>query len=97
MTYHNIDTNEAIALCLKHYPGKNDTEFDSHYGPEAAPSAKEAVNNILREAIKIEPDWSQLSLNEAGDYVASVMHDRHPELTNKALECIGNYYTYLMR
>ena len=56
MTYHNIDTNEAIALCLKHYPGKNDTEFDSHYGPEAAPSAKEAVNNILREAIKIEPD-----------------------------------------
>lgn len=52
---------------------------------------------ILNEAMQLEPDWSRLSLNEAGDYVESLMHRRHPELTPKALEAIGNYYTYLMR
>jgi hypothetical protein len=25
------------------------------------------------------------------------MHKRYPELSPKALEAIGNYYTYLMR
>jgi hypothetical protein len=47
--------------------------------------------------MRLEPDWSRLSLNEAGDYVESVMHERHPELTPRALEAIGNYYTFLMR
>jgi hypothetical protein len=51
----------------------------------------------LREAMQIEPDWNRLSLNEAGDYVESVIHDRHPDLAPKALEAIGNYYTFLMR
>jgi len=55
------------------------------------------VRRILKEAMQVEPDWNRLSLNEAGDYVESEMHKRHPELSPKALEAIGNYYTYLMR
>jgi ABC-type uncharacterized transport system permease subunit len=97
MMHSEIDISEAITLYLKHYPGKNEAEFDSHYGTQKALEAKEAVHSILQEAIKLEPDWSRLSLNEAGDYVESIMHNRHPELSRRALECIGNYYTYLMR
>jgi hypothetical protein len=97
MADHNFDISEAIALYLKNYPGKNDAEFASHFGPETTAAAKEAVNSILTEAMKIEPDWSRMSLNEAGDHVEMVMHTAHPELTKSALECIGNYYTYLMR
>jgi hypothetical protein len=97
MANDDIDISEAIALYLKNYPGKNEVEFDSHFGPGSAVAAKEAVRTILEEAMKLDPDWNNLSLNEAGDYVESVMHDRHPELSRRALECIGNYYTYLMR
>lgn len=93
----DIDAGEALVLYLKHYPGKNDDEFDAFYGPEKAQSARELVRRLLEEAMSIKPDWSTMSLNDAGDYVESEMHSRHPSLSPKALESIGNYYTYLMR
>lgn len=92
----SFDLSEAIALYLKRYPGRNEEEFNSYYG-SASGNVRERVRSILNEAMKVEPDWNRLTLNEAGDYVESVMHERHPELTPKALEAIGNYYTYLMR
>lgn len=91
-----FDVSEAIVLLLKHYPGSNDSEFDLRYGAEA-PSARASVHSFLQEAMKLDPDWSHLTLNEAGDFVQSVMHDRHPELSTRALESIGNYFTYLVR
>jgi hypothetical protein len=92
----NFDLSNAIALYLKRYPGKNEEEFNSYYG-SASGTAQEQVRLILNEAMQIEPDWNHLTLNEGGDYVESVIHERYPELTPKALEAIGNYYTYLMR
>jgi hypothetical protein len=97
MTFDSdFDLSSAIALYLKRYPGKNEDEFESYYGP-SSDQAHERVSSILKEAMRIEPDWNRLSLNEAGDYVESVMRERHPELTPQALEAIGNYYTFLMR
>jgi hypothetical protein len=97
MADNSFDISEALALYLKHYPGKNDDEFDSHYGADVAPAARTAVRQMLDESMSLRPDWTQMSLNDAGDYVEAEMHSRHPYLTTKALECIGNYYTYLMR
>ncbi|WP_245604791.1 hypothetical protein [Mycobacterium genavense] len=88
--------SDAIVLYLKRYPGKNQEKFDSYY-ESASGTVRERVRAVLDEAMQIEPDWDRLSLNEVGDYVESVMHDRHPELTSNALEAIGNYYTFLMR
>lgn len=51
---------------------------------------------MLDEAMGLRPDWSQMSLKDAGDYVEAEMHSRHPELSARAVECIGSYYTYLM-
>lgn len=90
------DINEALVLLLRKFPGKNDLEFEARYGTEAH-AVREDVQLILREAMKVGPDWNRLTLNEAGDYVESVMHNRHPELSREALTSIGNYYTYLMR
>ncbi len=92
----DFNVSEALALYLKRYPGTNEDEFNSFYGP-ARDQVQAHVRLILNEAMQVEPDWNRLSLNEAGDYVESVMHERHPELTSQALEAIGNYYTYLMR
>lgn len=96
MMPNSFDLSNAIALYLRRYPGKNEEEFNSYYGSGSG-AAYEQVRLVLNEAMQIEPDWNRLSLNEAGDYVESVIHERHPELTPKALEAIGNYYTYLMR
>jgi hypothetical protein len=38
-----------------------------------------------------------MSLNDAGDYVETVMHERHPKLKPPTLQAIGNYYTYQVR
>jgi hypothetical protein len=91
-----MDVSEAIVLYLRRYPSSNKVEFESHFGSEAA-TVKDGVHAILNEAIKVEPDWNRMSLNEAGDYVVAVMHERHPKLTPHALRAIGNYYTYQMR
>ena len=97
MPNDEIDISEAVTLFLKHYPGKNDREFDEFYRPERAGDARAAVQAILQEAMSLRPDWSQMSLNEGGDFVEAEMNSRHPELSAKALESIGNYFTYLMR
>jgi hypothetical protein len=91
-----IDLNEAIALYLKHYPGGNEAEFASHYG-QAAATIKDQVQAILNEAMNVEADWNRMSLNDAGDYVETVMHERHPNLKPRTLQAIGNYYTYQVR
>jgi len=89
--------SEAIEIYLRNYPGNNDVEFDSHFGTTRAALMKDQVHQILREAMKVEPDWTRMSLNEAGDFVEGEMLKRHPELSTEALRAIGNYYTYLMR
>jgi hypothetical protein len=96
MPNDDFDLSNAICVYLKRYPGNNEDEFASFYGSRSR-AAQERVRSILDEAIRIESDWSCLSLNEAGDYVEVVMRERHPELTAKALEAISNYYTFLMR
>ena len=92
----SVDLSEAVTLYLRRYPGKNDEQFDATYGDQAE-AVRVSVRVILDEAMKIQPDWTNLSLNEAGDYVESVMHERHPNLSSEALRSVGNYYTYLMR
>ena len=92
----NFNLSDAVALYLERYPGRNDEAFNSFYGPASA-HAYEQVRLILKEAMQVEPDWNRLSLSEAGDYAESEMYKRYPELSLKALEAIGNYYTYLTR
>jgi hypothetical protein len=93
---NDVDLNEAIVLYLRRYPGSNRDEFESHFG-SADSLAMEQVRAILNEAMRVEPDWNRMSLNEAGDYVEAVMRERHPGLSPQALEAIGNYYTFQMR
>jgi hypothetical protein len=96
MADDQVDVSEAIVIYLKKYPGKNTEEFEKVYGDEAGP-VKQLVRVILNEAMQVNPDWSKVDLNGAGDFVESVMSERHSELTGKALTAIGNYYTYQMR
>lgn len=80
----DINISEAIALYLRNYPGNNDAEFDPLHGQGDALAAKEAVRTILKQAIKLVLDWNSASLRAAGQYVESVMRDRHFDLFRRA-------------
>lgn len=92
----DFDMSAAVTLYLKHYPGRNDDEFDAFYGADAR-AARGLVRALLDETMSLRPDWSQMTLDEAGRYVECEMHARHPDLSPPALESIGNYFTYLVR
>lgn len=55
------------------------------------------VGTILTEAIKINVDWTGLTLSEGGQAVMAIMAERHPELSAEAVNALGRYYTYLVR
>ncbi|BBY28666.1 hypothetical protein [Mycolicibacterium sediminis] len=96
MTPDDVDVSEAVVLYLEHYPGRNDTVFDAHFAENAA-AARHVVRRMLEEVMALHPDWSEMSLQDAGDHVEAEMHARHPELSPPALTCLGNYFTFLMR
>jgi len=66
---HEINASEALTLYLKHYPRKNDIEFDAFYGAQSASTARALVRGLLDEAMSLRPDWSHMTLNDAGDFV----------------------------
>lgn len=94
---NSMDISQAIILYLKNYPGKNDDEFDAFYGPELASVARANVRLLLDQAMRVEVDWTGLTLIEGGNVVKSVMRAEHSELSEEALASIGHYYTYMMR
>lgn len=94
MTDQAFDISEAIVVFLKNYPGKNEEEFAERYD---SMDARDSVRAILDETMKIQMDWTGKSLNDIGDEVERVMHQRHPELSAAALDSLANYFTYLVK
>lgn len=84
-------------LCLKHYSGRHEAEFDAFYGAADAPHARALVRSILDAAMKLEPGWNRMSIDAAGDFVEADVSARHPELSAEALKSICNFCTYLGR
>lgn len=92
----DLEVDAGICVYLKHYPGKNQDEFDQIFG-DRADQILTRVRELLAEAMKIDVDWTGLSLSQGGDFIKGAMAKRHPELSPEALAAIRRYYTYLMR
>ena len=90
------EVNDGICVYLRHYPGKNDDEFNQVFGSRSD-LILTRVRELLAEAMKVEVDWTGLTLSEGGDVVKGVMAERHPQLSPEALAALRRYYTYLMR
>jgi len=91
-----LELNAAICVYLKNYPGSNADQFDDLFG-DRAEELHGRVRKILTETIKIDLDWTGLTLRDGGSAVMSIMAERHPDLSAEALSALRNYYTYLMR
>jgi hypothetical protein len=90
------ELGDALAVYFRRCPGKNIDEFNQLYGAEA-PVLEAKVREVLAEAMRVEVDWTGLSLSQGGSVVTSVMADRHPTFSADALQAIGNVYTYSMK
>lgn len=55
------------------------------------------MRGLLDEVMALRPDWSRLTSDGAGDFVEAQMQTRHPELSRRALESLGNFVMYLVR
>jgi hypothetical protein len=89
------DLSEAILLFLKRYPGKNDDEFRVRV---TDPALQDAVRAILDETMTIQVDWDvHTALPEVGDEVRDVVRQRHPDLSDAAVDKLANYFTYLVK
>jgi hypothetical protein len=88
------DLSEAIVVRLKNYPASNAQQFEARYPGN---SAKVAVEEMLTETLALEPDWYGKSLSDVSRDVREMMHERHPELSEAALRCLGNYFAYQMK
>lgn len=86
----------AFVVYFRRCPGRNVVEFNQLYGAEAA-VMEAKVREVVAEAMRVEIDWTGLTLNQGGVIVMSVMAERHPAFSAEALEAIGNVYTYLMK
>ncbi|HWV50214.1 MAG TPA: hypothetical protein VN035_12235 [Microbacterium sp.] len=86
--------SDRIVVFLKNYPGRNDDEFRTLVESQAA---RDEVRAILDETMRIQMDWTGKSLDDIGDEVERVMHARHPDLTDAALDSLANYFTYLVK
>lgn len=90
----DFDISEAIVVYLGNYPGRNDAEFQARFGDGEGLSA---VRAVLDETMGAPIDMAGKSLIEIGADLCSLMHKRHPELSEAALEKLGNFFTYLVK
>lgn len=88
------DLSEAVVVFLRHYPGRNDDEFDTRFPAE---SVRDAVRALIDETMRIRIEWGEKSLIEIGDEVEEVLAERHPELSDPARRKLRNYFTYQVR
>ena len=96
MTTEQPDLSTAICVHLKNYPGRNAQQFEDVFG-DRAEQLCERILEILTETIKIDLDWTGLTLSDGGKAVQAIMAERHPGLSDEALSHLGNYYTYLVK
>ena len=92
-TNQPVTVTEAIVLLLKRIPGKNDEEVLAVVD-EATRAAAQA---IIDDAVTVPMEWGQKTLIEIGQEHRDVMRQRHPELSEAAINKLGNYFTYLVK
>ncbi|MGK9147980.1 hypothetical protein KXS11_10175 [Plantibacter flavus] len=94
MTDHPVDLSDAVVLFLTGFPSRNDDEFLAGVADEAT---RDAVHAILDETRRIPIEWGRKTLPEIGQEVRGVVRQRHPELTDTAVDRLGSYFTYLVK
>ena len=70
-------------------PRRDRDRLVQEFGPSRAASLEAQVASLLDEVGKIQVDWSNHSLESAGEMVRTDMQARHPDLSDAVLSSIG--------
>lgn len=88
------DPGDAVLTLLAHRPGTNDEEFARRFPSRAT---RQAVQDLVDEAIRIPRSPLPSSLIDIGVEVRTCRACTHPELSDAALRKLANVVTYLLR
>ena len=79
------------------FPIWDRSEVEAVYSPVEAVELVRTVEDIIAETNSIKVDWESVSLSDAGKKVRAVQSERHPDLSEQALDALAWQFTYAWR
>lgn len=97
-----MDKDEQLSQALVVYIGKGMTrapDLDlgrvvSRWGGQMAQAMRPRLDLLLVEMHRLPVDWSQHDLVSGSEAATAMMRERHPELTEAALQALGWKYSF---
>jgi hypothetical protein len=97
-----MTTDDILSLAIVEYLGHGADAFphahaEAILGRNGGEELLARVRDVIGEMDGVRPDWTIMTLSEAGEYVEKEMRSRHPELSPEAVRALGWVYTFSNR
>lgn len=76
------------------YPRKDEQAVIDEFGQSEGRVMLAYAGSIVEEMNGVDIDWSAHSLNSATDLYVQDVRDRHPELSEAAVEILANAFSF---
>lgn len=104
MTYGGAVVDELLSSAVVTHLGKgrspfpvNDDEAVRELAGSESADLLPRVRNLEDEMMAVPIDWSSTSLSDGGDEARRALAERHPELSDGALDALRWMFTYNWR
>jgi len=74
--------------------GRYPNEVIAKWGADDGAAIISRIEELEHEAFATAPDWRVETLLEATHRVRSALREKHPELTDSAVQALGNYFAF---
>ena len=95
---HSSEFDNAVIIYLgfgtKPHPGSYKEELAAQFGVAKADKLEEQINQLIKVMGTLKPDWSVLTLHEAGEWAKNEMAKKHPELSRQTLDALAWAFTW---
>ncbi|GAB4601827.1 hypothetical protein [Mycobacterium avium] len=92
-----INTAIVVAIGDTAVPHIDEQKLLETYGPAQAESLTAQISALVREAVAMPVEWGDKTLAEGVNDILQRFHEKHPELSQKALHEIGRCVGWNLR
>jgi hypothetical protein len=101
MKHLDPELSHATVLYLRFgsssHPVRNPDGLTKEFGPSKGSELISQVRALVDESDGINIDWTKHSLKSARDEVLRIMRERHPELTDEAIQALAWRFSFVNR
>ena len=98
MTWNHEELSQAIVVCfgfgVSASPIRDNSKVLEVFGRTKGQELLDQIDHLIKEANQTPVDWTNATLEEAGDLVRSSVNSRYPGLTDRALNAIAWKFTF---